>query len=246
VHLQRVIQNLGYKPAEVKVYLSALQLGASGISDIAIKAGMPRTSVQEIISHLRKDGLMYTITRHNRKLWIAENPNKFMIMLKEREVALQAVLPELQAFRYDTGVKPTVRTFTGTGEITRVFDDIIETKHHVQAIVSWDDWVDLLGREFVEDFITRRYQHFLKIKLLTTNTALSREIKKHDDQELRTTRFLSSDSPIRTSNFIYGNKVAIISLNRKLPVATIIEDEDIHDTMLVLFESLWQKSAPQL
>ncbi|MCC2631208.1 MAG: hypothetical protein K0S38_1017, partial [Candidatus Paceibacter sp.] len=85
--------------------------------------------------------------------------------------------------------------------------------------------------------------HFLKIRLLTTRTTLSRELKKNDDQELRTTCFLSNDSQIRTSNFFYGNKVAIISLNKKLPVGSIIEDQDIHDTMSVLFEALWQKSV---
>jgi sugar-specific transcriptional regulator TrmB len=243
MHIQTVIQNLGYSPAEVKVYLAALQMGGSTVSDIAQKAGLPRTSVQEIIIQLRKAGLINPITRLNRKYWIAENPDKLAISLKEKQVALQAILPELHSLRYDTGVKPTFKTYSGKEEIIKIFDDIIETKHHIQAIVSWDEWIDLLGKEFVDEFIRRRHSHFLKIRLLTTRTTLSRELKKNDDQELRTTCFLSNDSQIRTSNFFYGNKVAIISLNKKLPVGSIIEDQDIHDTMSVLFEALWQKSV---
>jgi sugar-specific transcriptional regulator TrmB len=244
MHIHTVIQNLGFTPAEVKVYLAALQLGASKVSDIAQRAGLPRTSVQEIIPKLRKEGLINPITRQNHKFWIAENPDKLIISLKEKQVALQAVLPELHSLRYETGVKPTVKTYIGIEEVRKIFDDILETKHHIQAIVSWDEWVALLGREFVDDFIEQRCSHFLKIRLLTTKSDLSRELKRRDDQELRTTYFLTEDSAVRTSNFLYGNKVAIISLNKQLPVGTVIEDQDIHDTMSVLFEALWQKSKP--
>jgi sugar-specific transcriptional regulator TrmB len=242
MHIQTVIQSLGFTPAEVKVYLAALQLGASKVSDIAQQAGIPRTSVQEIIPKLRKEGLINPITRQNRKFWIAENPDKLVISLKEKQAALQAVLPELHSLRYDIGIKPVVKIYSGKEELKKIFDDIIETKHHIQAIVSWDEWTTLLGREFVDDFIERRRSHFLKIRLLTTKSTLSRELKRRDDQEMRVTYFLAEDSPIRTSNFLYGNKVAMISLNKQLPVGTLIEDQDIYDTMSVLFEALWQKS----
>jgi sugar-specific transcriptional regulator TrmB len=242
MQIQKVIQNLGYSQAEVKVYIAALQLGGSRVLDIAHKAGLPRTTVQEVIVQLTKEGLINPITRQNKKYWIAENPDKLMSMLRERQAALQAVMPELQSLRYDTGMKPLVKTLSGAEEISRIFDDILETKHHIQAIVSWDEWIELFGREFVDDFIARRTQHFLKIKLLTTNTSLSRELKKRDNIELRTTAFLSPDAAIRTSNFFYGNKVAIISLNKKLPVGIIVEDNDIFDTMSVLFDALWEKS----
>jgi sugar-specific transcriptional regulator TrmB len=242
MHIQKVIQKLGYTPAEAKVYLSALQLGGSRVLDIAQKAGLPRTSVQEIISKLNKEGLINPITRQNHKYWIAENPDRLMFTLKERQTALEAIMPELHSLRYDVVEKPLIKTLSGAEEISKIFDDILETRHHIKAIVSWDDWIALFGKDYVDDFIKHRAQHFLKIKLITTNTNLSRELKKRDDQELRTTCFLAEDSPIRTSNFLYGNKVAIISLNKKLPTGIIVDDKDVSDTMSVLFDALWQKS----
>jgi hypothetical protein len=64
-----------------------------------------------------------------------------------------------------------------------------------------------------------------------------------DGEELRTTQFLPSSIAINNCNFIYANKVAIISLNKKRPVGILIEDEDIHHTMEILFESVWRESG---
>jgi hypothetical protein len=162
--------------------------------------------------------------------------------LKEREAALKIILPELQSLRHDTGARPTVRTYSGAEEIKQIMNDIIETKHHVLAILSWDDWTALLGQSFMDDFIESRVQHSLRIELLTPKTRTSVMLKEKDGKEFRTTQFLPDSITINNSNFIYGNKVAIISIKTKQPVGILIEDKDIHNTMEVLFESLWQQS----
>jgi hypothetical protein len=121
--------------------------------------------------------------------------------------------------------------------------DVLETKHHISAILSWDPWVEALGKGWVDNFTEMRYRRFLKIRLLTPRTKLSVALKQRDGSELRDTQFLPASVAINNSNYIYGNKVAIISMHTKRPVGILIEDEDIHDTMLALFESLWRESA---
>ena len=168
-----------------------------------------------------------------------------MIALKESEAALKIVLPELQSLRHDTGVKPTVRTYGGAQEIKQIMNDILESKHHISAMLSWDDWSDLLGKSYLEDFIENRYRHYLRIRLLTPKSKTAVALKQKDSQEMRITQFLPESIAITNANFIYANKVAIISLNKKRPVGILIEDEDIHHTMEVLFESLWGQSGGQ-
>ncbi len=243
MHLRAVIEQLGYSSKEVAVYLAALELGGSTATEIAEKAKLPRTSVNLIIDSLRKKGLMNAFLKRRRRIWAAENPERLMIALKENEAALKIVLPELQSLRHDTGVKPTVRAYSGAEEIKQIMNDIIETKHHVSAMLSWDDWIELLGKSYIEDFIESRYRHYLKIRLLTPRTKTALALKARDAAELRTTQFLPEAVKISNSNFMYGNKVAIISLNKKRPVGILIEDEDIHHTMEILFESLWRESG---
>lgn len=242
MHLRSVIQGLGYTPHEVTVYLAALELGGSTATDIANKARLPRTTVNLVIKSLHEKGLMNAFLQRRRKIWAAENPERLLITLRESESALKTIMPELQSLRHDTGVKPTIRAYSGVDEIRQIMNDIIDTKHHFSAIMSWDDWIEMLGRSFMEDFIEMRFRHYLKIRLLTPKTKLSLSLKQKDAQELRITQFLPESITINNANFIYGNKVAIISLNKKRPVGIVIEDADIHHTMEVLFESLWRQS----
>jgi len=242
MHIRTVIEELGYPPNEAKVYLASLQLGGSSVTEIAEKVKLPRTSVTLIIESLHKKGLMHAYLERRRKVWVAENPEKLLISLREREAALKVILPELQSFRHETGAKPTVRTYSGAGEIKQIMSDMLETKHHISAIMSWDDWIRVLGKAYVDDFIETRYRQFLRIKLLTPWSRTALALQEKDKEELRVTQFLPKSITVNNSNFIYANKVAIISLNHKRPVGILIEDEDIHHTMEILFESLWQSS----
>jgi hypothetical protein len=124
-----------------------------------------------------------------------------------------------------------------------VYDDILETKKHILAIISWPEWAELLGKDFVDQFMMQRYRQFLKIRLLTQRTVLAMDLKKRDEKELRTTCFLPPEIEIKNTNFIYGDKVAIISFNKKFPIGIIIEDPSIRQTMEALFELLWKKSV---
>jgi sugar-specific transcriptional regulator TrmB len=243
MHLRNVIEQLGYTPQEVSVYLAALELGGSTTTEIAEKARLPRTTTKLIIDKLHKRGLMNAYIQRRRKVWAAENPEKLLIDLHENEAALKTILPELQSLRHDTGVKPTVRAYSGAQEIKQIMNDMLETKHHISAIMSWDDWIRTLGKNYIDDYIESRNRHYLRIRILTTKTKTSIALKARDGQEMRTTQFLQESLGINNANFIYGNKVAIISLNTKRPVGILIEDQDIHHTMEVLFESLWRQSG---
>jgi len=238
-----VIETLGYSPAEASVYLAALELGASSATEIAKKARIPRTSVNLIIATLNKKGLMSAYIQRKRKIWSAENPEKLLVALKEREATLTAALPTLQSLRHDPAAQPKIRAYTGVDEIHRIMDDILDAKQHISALLSWDDWLNLVGTSYMEDFIEKRYRHYLRIRVLTPKSKESMVLKQKDGEELRTTQFLPTTIEINDCTFVYANKIAIISLNKKAPFGIVIEDEDIHHSMEVLFESLWHQSG---
>lgn len=241
MHLQKSIEQLGYKPNEAKIYLAALSLGEATISEIAQKAKIPRTTVQLLLLNLQRDGLINFYVKKRRRLWLAENPEKLLIRLKEKEVFLKEVMPQLQALRHDTGVKPTVKFYSGMDGIKQILRDIIETKHHMLSLTSLEDALALLEEDF-EDFIKQRYTHYLRVRFLTKRHPETIGLKKRDAEELRQTRFLPEDFELKNANFIYGDKVAIFSLNKKLPVGVIIEDQDIVRTQSSLFELAWNNA----
>ncbi len=243
MNVRTVLEQLGYSPHETSVYLAALELGGATVTDIAAKAKLPRTTVNLVIHSLQKRGLMNAYLKRRRKIFTAENPERLMAALNESQEALKSVLPELHALRRDIGTQSTVRMYHGASEIKQILNDLLESKHHVSAILSYDDWMDLLGKAYLEDFTELRYRHYLRMRLLVPKTKNAAALKSKDSQELRVTQFLPELVAVTNANFIYANKVAIITLNKKKPVGILIEDEDIHHTMEILFETLWRQSG---
>ncbi len=241
--VQKVIENLGYTRNEAKVYLAALSLGESHVSDIAQKVRRPASSVQVVIDRLHNDGLMNFYVRKRYKYWVAENPVRLITRLQEREDSVRSVMPQLEALRHVEEQKPHVKIFEGVNEIRLLYSDMLETKMHILGIIPWDDWIRLLGRGFMEDFIEKRIKHSLHIRLLTPHTVVATELHSRDANELRETRYLSDDIPIKTTTFLYGTKAAIVWLNKKLPTAILIEDADVHETLSIFFEELWTRST---
>lgn len=247
MQVQKALQQLGYPASQVRIYLASLKIGEATVAEISESVGMPRTTVAELLVEMNKHGLVGFYTRKGRKYWAAENPDKLMSMLKERETVLQNVLPHLRAMQKESDLaKPTVRCYLGLEEVKSIFDDMISTKHNIMSVVSWDDFKEILGDDFADELIERRYSHFLKMRLITPKTVNAVGLKKMDGQQLRQTRFLPEGVNLRrTSTFIYADKVILISLNSKQPTGILIHDSDLAYAQSIFFESLWRHSSEQ-
>lgn len=105
MQIQKIIEQLGFTPKEAKVYLAALYLGEAHISDIAVKVKMPRSSVQVIVDKLYKEGLMNFYVMRRYKYWVAENPEKLLTSLRNREEMIREALPKLVAIKQSGGKK---------------------------------------------------------------------------------------------------------------------------------------------
>jgi sugar-specific transcriptional regulator TrmB len=240
---QKIIEQFGYKPNEAKVYLSALTLGECTISDLAHSTNLPRTSVQVIVEKLHADGLMNFYTKKRYKYWTAEKPEKFLIHLKEKEVALEAILSKLNALQHVTEKRPSINILNGVEEIKLIFQDILETKQNIRAMIPWGMWIKILGEEYIHDFIELRVKHFLKMRLLTPKTKETIKLKQYDAHELRYICFLPQQCTITDAVLVYGNKVVLVSLNEKYPTGILIDDAGMSHTMTVLFDEIWDKNT---
>lgn len=96
---QKIIEQLGYSRKEAKIYLAALRLGESHISDIANKVQMPRSTVQAVVDRLQADGLMNFYVMRRYKYWVAANPEQLLKTLKEKERLVEEAIPALVEMR---------------------------------------------------------------------------------------------------------------------------------------------------
>lgn len=240
-YIQKTIEKLGLTRQEAALYISALELGESTISDLSRKSGIPRSSCYEIINSLVSLGLIDVLKIGARRFYKAENPEKFRSILKEKEVLLNEILPQLKKYPLITDRKPGLNLYEGQRGMKMILSDILARQFPLLAITSIDDALEVFGDGFLE-FIQNRYKKHIRVKLLTQKSEEGVKLRNKDSLELRQTRFLPSDFEFKNANFIYGNRVAIISLMAKNPYGLIIDDADIAQTHRLLFELAWNSS----
>lgn len=240
MHIRKIIEQLGYSSKEATVYAAALKIHDATISEIAEEAHLPRTTTKYIMKRLAEQGLLATYIKKRRAIWNAENPDVLLVRLKEREAALQEVLPQLHAMLNEKNGKPIIRFYSGTAGIRRILDDIIAAKYNIRSLTSYDDMAVFL-EEYFREFIEERRKHFLRVQFITNRSAETETLRKHDPDMLRQTRYLPSSFALKNGLFIYGDKIAVISLNKKMPTGITIQDRNIADTQALLFDSLWEQ-----
>ena len=124
--ISKVIETLGYKYKEVKIYLAARTLGESKVSDISARVNMPRSSTQSLLEKLHKGGLVNFYVRKNRKYWIAEPLEKLLNIIKEKEKSLASAIKDLKLSRNEHDTKPVVKVYKDIDDLKILQASIIE------------------------------------------------------------------------------------------------------------------------
>lgn len=139
MQVQRVIELLGFSPKEARVYLAVLSLGEAHISDIAEKADLPRSSVQVIAEKLQKNGLLNFYVQRRYKFWTAEDPERLLRILIERESEVRSALPSLVALKRAGRKSQRARGASSARNLLRAWADTLE-----QPVLITNDRVEIV------------------------------------------------------------------------------------------------------
>lgn len=119
-HLSRELIHLGLSEKEAAVYTAALQLGPAPVQDIAELSQVNRATTYVMIEMLEKRGLISSSQKDNKRIFIAEAPERLLSLLRvqkkeleEQEQELVQLLPKLNALFNRAGEKPEVRYLEG-------------------------------------------------------------------------------------------------------------------------------------
>ncbi len=236
-----VLKDFGFSKKEADVYLAVLELGDATITDIAKKVKFPRTSCYEIVKTLIARHMISYFVKKRTRLYVAEDPKKIVSFFKHRAEIFKEILPRLLAHSGKAGARPIIRFYEGEAGLKTILDEIIDEKRNFDAITSIDDAHTLFSGDFYE-FIENRKKHFLHVRLLTDHSKRSEALREKDDEELRETRFVPCEYNFKTANWIFGDKVALLSLKKEHPIGIVIEDTAIADTFRMYFELLWKNA----
>lgn len=242
MHLTTILKQIGLSEKEAKVYLTLFKLGESNLNNIAAGAGIPRTTVYTPLNSLIQRGFVDFYKKKGRKYYVATAPEKILEIQEENLQGLQENLERFNDIGKSAQKKPDIRFFEGTAGIKLIFNEILAESRPIDAITSIEDMNKIANEQFGY-FIEKRIQQRLKIRLLTNKWKDAINLKKTDAESFRETKFVPKKYEFNTANYIYGNKVAMLSLKQEPIVGLIIVDKEIANTQKMYFELIWNNLA---
>lgn len=241
---KKLLKTLGFTDSEAIIYLTSIEVGPAPVQDLARRAKVSRVTTYAVIESLAERGLMSSMEKGKKKLFVAESPERLVSFVHGRVTEMQATLKEVESTLNELklmqkGEKPVVKLFEGKEALKAIEDDVLVTKPEmVQEFGNVDAIKDLYPPAVREDF----FREFGKLKTKRHLFYLTKDIKAMEDDKQHIKVYPEAEKEFFGDIFIYGNKVALSTLRGK-QISILIESQDIADTLRALFEHSWKKSS---
>ncbi|MFA6528800.1 MAG: helix-turn-helix domain-containing protein [Candidatus Gracilibacteria bacterium] len=241
--LSKFLQNIGLSEKEAQVFLTMLEIGTNAVNVIAQKACLSRTTVYSILETLENKNLVGYFEKNGIRYYTPERPEVIYTMLNRqireaniRRNEFENLLPEFLSLLNKDPVTPKVRYFEGLTGIKAIYEDIIsEGKNKLSYSCALDIRNNEL-RKILDEHVSDRVRAGIHVRTIFPNTPEAKKQIKNDKKLLRTSLLVPKGKfPFRSEVNIYGNKVAIISLDLQFH-GVIIQSETISETQRSIFE----------
>jgi len=227
----QTLQIFGLNEKEAKTYFVSLELGLAKVNEISKKSGVIRETTYSIIDSLLRKGLLSYVIKSGIKYFEAADPKKLKSILQEKEKLIDKILPNLEILNKMKTIKPKIGLYEGKEGIKTIMEDILQTKEKEILIIASNKNLSEILRFYFPNFVKKRIKLGIRIKLLTDKKVLTKQLIKY--------KYLPKEFKFKTANYIYANKIVIISLSQKEPIGILIEDKEIADAQKNFFNLLW-------
>lgn len=240
---QKVLEELGLTSPEAKVYLALLETGPSSVLALSRRTELKRPTLYLILDSLSRRGLVSLVPGENKRLYLALSPEFLAEELARKTKLITKALPGLTAhYQTHTG-RPSVIVTESRDGILGVYRDIAANREKNKEVLSFFS-IDAIPPEFEEtyDIFINMYRqgkiHGREIVYTTNpNHRYLKNLKTCRNYEVR---YTTDKNKFLNDSFIYGNKVAFASFQKRF--ALIVESSDIADSLRSLFNLAWQNA----
>ena len=231
MNVERVLENLGFSPNEIKVYLVLNDHGSSKAGKVAKIAKIDRSSCYNSLKGLIEKGLVSYVCIGKIKWFQATGPRKILDYLKAQENDVKEILPELDSRHKARKLKGQVRLFKGFKGVRTILQDVLESGE-VNLVFGNENQLEERMPAYQKQFVRQLKEKKLIVKEIV------REDRKLKTENPKKTRYVPKSvvSPVVTN--IYGDKIALIIWTDE-PEGVIIENEAAAKAYRSYFEFMW-------
>lgn len=239
-----VFMELGLSPNEAKIYESLLNTDSATVSTIAVKAKVHRRNVYDSMNKLIEKGLVSQLVLENEKHFRAINPNRLSGIIKDKEMKLDNIMPELQQKFLKVDSKEQSYVYKGVQGFRNYMQDVLDAGKPVYCIGAKGGWWDPRFKHFRIRF----YNEIEKRKLIGPEIfdhdmqfKMPDVIKSHKHQ----CKFFPKKYDTNSAIDFFGDQVVIFTgLNEygRLDddiTLFVIKSKPIAESMKIWFQMIW-------
>ena len=235
------LKQFGLDNKEIGLYIAGLTAGeALGMSELAKKAGIKRSTAYIIYKSLEIKGLMGSIETPTGKKFSAKDPHIFLQKADViRNKALE-IIPQLELLSNQGHEKPEITYYEGKESYLLFMEDSLKkpniTIRHIGSIESIHNVVDVkYDRDF---YVPNRVKQNIFLKALYFESKQLEMDMTSNKKLLRKVKHLPNAYKYNTSTLIYEDTV-IISTDESNPLTIMIKSKDIAHAEKQKFDLIW-------
>lgn len=231
----------GLDEQRAKFYLVALGRGAATAKDLADDLGFKRTAAYDNLEYLREKGLVHVVKEGKRINYVALHPKELMKKIEGQKEQLKDLLPDFLAIYASKSDNPFVQMFTGKFASREVYDDILKVSEDYIYLSPPQLTAKTVDTSFMKKWIARRVAKGVHSRSLRVRGRDVPNVQEYNLEEkyLREIRYLPSNIDLKSSIYVYGNNIGVISTEKE-DSAFIIYSADLAYSLREVFEFLWQ------
>ncbi|MFA6460878.1 MAG: helix-turn-helix domain-containing protein [Candidatus Woesearchaeota archaeon] len=232
---QDQLEKIGLSPNETKCYLTLLKIGSSSANEISRKSGIHRVSVYDALRGLHEKGLISQISKSNKLLFEAGNPEKISEMISQKESELleaRKIVPELLLDFNLAKQKQEIHSFKGLAGIKTILQEMLKSKSEI---------LDFGAEYKIKEYLPYDYPKWDKERVLRRiQMRIVANFKiKPTTIPLTKIKYVPEEFNSSVSTYIFEDKVALI-MWVEMPLGVLIEHKSVADSYRSYFEYLWK------
>lgn len=235
------LREIGLTDNEIRIYLEALKRGESLASELAESTGVNRTLTYQILNNLMKRGLLSYVIKNNVKYFKAATPTKIIDFLKEKEMNIQKLIPDLLKLAKPQEKKYSVELYEGEEGLKTILNDIIRSKPKEFLDFTSGMTTVILPLYYMENWENKRIKAKIPARFLFNDTEIGRkrgsQLAKLKYSEVR---YLPKDLISPSHIYIYEDKLVITLWGKEFRFGIRLKSQEIANRFREFFEWFWK------
>lgn len=247
--IKNFLVDFGLTEKEITCYLTLLRTGPNTIMNLSRETGIKRSTTHNTVEELVKKGLVSQTNYGERRMVVAEDPNKLEFLLEQRKwdmkkfeenlpSIIKTINESIPKVKENTSVN--VKYYTGEKGFKEVCQrSIRNADNEILFISNLEEWYKVYTEDYDNNhYIPSRLKNNIYLRLLSTRSKNIEKIVGLDSKLQREVRLLPENVDFDGTIIIYKNEVSIM-ISSEPYTATVIENPDIYKTFLGIFEGFW-------